>query len=200
MSQQARAGRGRIRSVVGTILTVLVAFGLIGYGGYETWLQHSGTVASVHLKSCSSGRSRRGISWTQTCNGIWQHDGTKQTVRVYSVPRGRAGTDIDARIHGNDAYVTSFWGGPAPILLGVVLLGATAFAPLRRRRRQSSDDGYGTADAGYGTAGPGYANVIDRGPSDIRAPMTPPPPQNPPPGPQNWPPNPYDSPRDSTPT
>jgi hypothetical protein len=88
ITQQPRGARRRIRSVIGTILTVLVALGLIGYGGYDTWLQHSGTVTRVHLKSCSSGHSRRGISWTQTCNGIWQHDGTKQTVRVYSVPRG----------------------------------------------------------------------------------------------------------------
>jgi hypothetical protein len=170
-----------------------VALGLIGYGGYETWLQHSGTAAGVHLKSCRSGHSRRGISWTQTCKGIWQHDGTTQTLTAYSVPKGSAGTDIDVRIHGNDAYVTSFWGGPAPILLGVVLLGVTTVAPLRRRRRQSSDDG-------YGTAGPGYADAADRGQSDIRAPMTPPPPQNLPSAPQNWPPNPYDSPRGPAPT
>jgi hypothetical protein len=189
MTQQPRGGRRGIRSFVGSIVAVLVAFGLIGYGGYETWLQHSGIAASVHLKSCWSGRSD-----LQTCKGIWQHDGTEQTLRVHHVPsQSRRGTDIDARIHGNDAYVASFAMGPALILGGLVLLGLMAVAPLRRRRRQSSD-------AGYGTAGPGYANVTDRGQSDIGAPMTPPPPQNLPPGPQNWPPNPYDLPRGPTPT
>jgi len=185
----SQGGRRGFRSVLGSAVAVLVVLGFIGYGGYETWLQHSGTVASVHLKSCRSGHSRRGISWTQTCKGIWQHDGTQQTLTVYSVPRGSSGTDVDVHIHGNDAYVSSFWGGPAPILLGVVLLGVTAFASLRRRRRQSSGDE-------YGTAGRGYANVTDRGQSDSR----PPPPQNLPPGPQNWPPNPYDLPRGPTQT
>ena len=198
MTQQTRGGRRRIRSVMGTIPAVLLALGLIGFGDYEIWLQHSGTAASVHLKNCWNRYSRRGGSWTQTCNGIWQHDGTKQTLTVHHVPKGRAGSDVNVHIHRNDAYVTSFWVGPAPILLGVALLGVTTYASLRRRRRQSSDVGYGTADPGYGTAGPGYANVTDHGQSDIRGPTIPPASQTLPPDRQNWPPNPYDLPRGPT--
>jgi hypothetical protein len=55
MTQQPRGGRRGIRSFVGSIVAVLVAFGLIGYGGYETWLQHSGIAASVHLKAAGAG-------------------------------------------------------------------------------------------------------------------------------------------------
>jgi hypothetical protein len=105
LTQPTGGGRRRIRGAIWTTVTVLVALGLIGWGGYTTWLAHSGTAANVYLKTCShAGYHRRGVDLTWTCKGIWQHDnGTQQTLTVHNVPRGSTNTDMDVRVHGNDA-------------------------------------------------------------------------------------------------
>src|SRR6185437_14459364 len=128
MSNPTGVGRRRIGGVIGTILVVVVALALIGYGGYRIWLQHSGTAASVHLDHCSSKSVGRSYHWLQTCTGEWQKDdGTSQKLTVHDVPKGSVHTDVSVRIHGNDGYVNSFRGGPLPLLGGVALLGIMIF-------------------------------------------------------------------------
>jgi hypothetical protein len=145
MSQRSGGGfLSRIGGVIATFVFIGIGMGLIGYGGYMSWVGHSGIPAQVKLLKCHSpGRAR-----TADCSATWiQANGTERTVTVHDVANNVAFAwprkTVDVRIRGDQAYTNSNSYGAYGIFGGIALTGVGIWLLLpSRRKRREADPGY----------------------------------------------------------
>jgi hypothetical protein len=124
----------------------LFSLGLIAFGGYTVWEQHSGTTARMTVTDChvggssSTGRRHRiHTAWGRSRNNCWgtvvnQAGSPRNSMRIWGAEESDKGHDIDVHIHGRQAIADKWWAPPVVLGVGCVLVVGLVVYALRPRR------------------------------------------------------------------
>ena len=132
------------------VLLALFSLGLIAFGGYYLWEQHSGVAARLTVTECHAGHRSTSVrrhgfrrpSRSDNCFGtlVNQPRTHETSMKIWGAHRSDVGHDIDVHVHGHEA-VANGWSVPLITLgVGCALGVGVLFFAVRGRRNNASGE------------------------------------------------------------